>query len=204
MKFQEINPITGKKGKRYQYAGEKKCEKFANVTINEQECVLSSLGTLYVKVYDPEFVVEFQEIKPTTNKGYKIARVHDKSTKKSVRIAIHRKVAECFVPVTKTDEKKGRDIVLFKDGEKTNIKPENLMWVNAKELNRINSFNKKLKVLAEKHMKVSLDVVEMNEVKAFLVDEDGYTVPEIIKLLQIEKIDGIKDALTKKRKGLKK
>lgn len=203
MKPQEINPITGKKGKRYQVNGKKIYEKFLVVHINERQCVLSSLGKVWLR---REYDNVYDEVKPIVSAGRYAINISNSTKCKRVKMLIHRIVAQYFVPKTITDAKRTRDIVHIKDGDFTNIKPENLMWVNQKEMNRIVLFNKYIRRVSRLgNEKVTTeDVVNSKYVELFLLDEDKYTVPEIIKILQLEKYDGIKEALNKKRKELKK
>lgn len=197
----ETNPITGKKGKRYQVNGKKVYEKFLIVTLNGRTCVISSIGRLWLR---REFDNVYDEVKPGTSRGCYVVNIHNSSECIRKKYSMHRIVATYFLPKTTTDIKRERNIVHIKNGEKTNITPENLMWVNQKEMNRITLFNKQIGLIS-KLGKVNIDdVINSKYVALFLLDKDKYTIPEIIKILQLEKWDGIKEALTKKRKVLKR
>lgn len=202
MKVTDINPITGKKGTRYQVKGEKVYEKFATTYINGIMVVVSSLGTFYKQVAKNDFV----EMKSTLSKGFLSTAIRNETNKTVEKVLNHRMVAKLFVPQTKKDIDKGRVLIYIKDGEKLNIRPENLMWVNKKEMSRINAFKKEYESFSEKnkHNMKANDIVETNQVKAFLLDTDNYTATDIIKLLQLEKVNDIKEAINAKKKELSK
>ena len=201
MATQEINPITGKKGKRYQVNGKRLYEKFLKIYINGRQCVISSLGRIWVR---NEYDNVYNEIKPGLSRGWYAVTIHNNTIYTASKVFIHRIVAQYFVPKTVSDAKRERDIAHIKNGVGTDVKPENLMWVNQKEMNRITLFNKDINHMSKLGKVVTSDVANSRYVQMFLVDEDKYTIPEIIKILQLEKYDGIKEALNKKRKELKK
>lgn len=195
------NPVTGKQGKTYQYDGKKHSEKFMKVAINAQPCIISSLGNIWIVESDNNYT----KMNPTPTKGYLVAKIRNRRSGKTFKYSVHREVAKYFVPKTRTDALKDRNIVYIKDRKKENIKPENLMWVNNKELSKILSFSKKVDALKkQKKSKFSVEDFVTSEIDSLLTEHSGYTVPEILKLFQLENIAGIKETLNKRKKELKK
>lgn len=80
------------------------------------------------------------------------------------------------------------------------------MQVNQKEMNRITKFEKDTKLSKEFFgSELSCDDVILSDmVIAFLKDEEKYTIPEIINILQLERFDDYKNLLSKLRKEKKK
>lgn len=197
--FTIINPVTKRKGKSYLVNGCKYQERFAIIELDGTECVLSSAGRFYVKHTDCS-TYTWIELTPSVSNGFKIISVNRN------RYRLHKLVADIFIPETKKDIINHRWITVFKDRNKDHVFAENLMQVNQKEMNRITKFEKDTKLSKEFFgSELSCDDVILSDmVIAFLKDEEKYTIPEIINILQLERFDDYKNLLSKLRKEKKK
>lgn len=202
MKVKDVNPFTGKKGKRYQVDGKRIYEKFVEIKLNGVKCVLSSLGSVMI-LGNGDDSEDFIYLTSGISNGTKVVTIRNNVTRTSKKYRVHRLVAEYFLPKKEKDIRLGRDIVCFKNRNKEDIKPENLIWVNQAEMFRISTFDKYIKELSSLRKKVkSSDVVEARELKEFLLNPD-YTYSDIMNIFNLNKYEGIKSCMAKKRKELR-
>ncbi|MDD3122064.1 MAG: hypothetical protein PHC62_00950 [Candidatus Izemoplasmatales bacterium] len=133
----DINPFTGKKDKPYQVEGKKVDVKYVYLNepgIPKNTYVISSKGEVWKKAKDRNGEDVVEKLKITILKtGYRVFYIRD-TTGDRLKLLCHRYVAKYFVKQTKDDIKNERFIVVFKDGKKARIVPENLVWTSRAEV----------------------------------------------------------------------
>lgn len=125
-----INPESKLPGRFYIYDGKEYQEEFEYVTILGRPYVLSSLGELWLSTE-----LGWSKMSYGTSEGFRVYTLKDKM-EKSTRVRIHRVIADTWLSRTMDDKLMGRDLVLNKNGDKSCMYPQNMMWVNQKEMNR--------------------------------------------------------------------
>lgn len=170
-----INPLNCKREKPYQVNKQKIDVKYLFLNkglYGNKKYLLSSKGDVFI---EDQKTYEIKKLNVHEKNGYKFICLYNKVIERSTLQYLHRLIAFYFVKRTKKDDELCRDIVHFKDWNRKRIIPENLIWVNANEMNALIAFRK-----AEKHTKID-DELRHKYLDSFYNDK-RYTKKEINRI----------------------
>lgn len=136
--------------------------------IKENTYMISSYGRLFNLTTRKELMMTKRHT------GYMVANVRDINNKVK-NIYPHRIIAKLFIPKTKDDIEKDRNYILFIDGDKTNIRIDNMRWSSLKTIRHLVNYGKE----GNKLCKITIEQVHI--ICGYL--EQGMSISQIKDIL---------------------
>lgn len=186
MKILNYNPIN----KNDQLKDGNNIEKFIildSEDIQKNTYMISSFGRLF------NLNTKLELLMTKRPSGYIVANIKS-SNGLYKNIYPHRVILNLFKPKTKEDIKNNKNYILFIDGDKTNMRVDNMEWVSLKTIRSLANYT------IETNKRCTLTIEQVHMICSYL--EKGYRINKILELLPFKTTYNIISNIIHKRAWL--